>query len=146
MLKLYGAGKNRAYVDQLRRMAESDARIEFCGVYAAGQVGQILAGVDVMVIPSLWYETYSLILHESLACGVPVVASDIGVLAQTIEHNVNGFLCKMGDIAGLHALLQQIVDDPALCAGVKRRLRARPLRTIFQEASDYAQIYDKILN
>src|SRR5690348_18120803 len=59
-------------------MVGASKNIEFCGVYSEDKTGETLSGVDVLVIPSLCYDSYSMILYEALACNVPVVATELG--------------------------------------------------------------------
>jgi glycosyltransferase involved in cell wall biosynthesis len=49
------------YAKELRRLAGDDARIAFCGAYAPNQAGAVLAQLDVLVVPSIWYENTPLV-------------------------------------------------------------------------------------
>lgn len=144
-LKIYGSGTDKSYVERLMAMAGEDQRIEFCGVYSEDQVGEILAQTDVIVTPSLWYETYCLILHEALACNVPVVASDVGVMAEQIKHSVNGFLFPAGDADQLRGVLQHIADDPRILNRLRQNINSMTAPTVEQEAYAYDRIYAGIM-
>src|SRR6266481_4615023 len=110
------------YIDNLMAMVGGNNNIEFCGLYSEDKTGEILNSVDVVIIPSLCYDSYSMILHEALACDVPVVATELGGLAEKIQDGVNGFLFKMGDQKQLRSVLQKIVDEPALLNSLKRNI------------------------
>ena len=141
LLKIYGSGPDQLYVDNLVRMAGGNASIEFCGLYSEDKTGEILSNVDVVVIPSLCYESYSMTLHEAMACDVPVVAADSGAMAEKIKDGVNGFLFRMGDSEHLRAVLQKIVDGPAVLNPLKRNIDLMVIPAVEQEAYTYARAY-----
>jgi glycosyltransferase involved in cell wall biosynthesis len=142
-LKIYGSG-DEPYLSHLKEIAKDDRRILFCGVYSQDQLGDILRSTDVVIAPSLWYETYCLVLHEALACKVPVIASDVGAMADRIEDRVNGFLFRMGDPQHLREVLQQIVDNPSILNGLKRNINLMVIPSIEEEAYTYERICEQI--
>lgn len=99
------------YVSQLQRLA-THAGIRFMGTVSRTALWPALGMLDVLVVPTLWYETYSLIVQEAFAAGVPVVASRIGVLPDIVQDGVNGRLFSPGDIGDLHATLLDLVERP----------------------------------
>ena len=141
LLKIYGSGPDKAYVDNVMAMAGGNENIDFCGLYSEDQTGEILSNVDVVIIPSLCYESYSMILHEAMACNVPVVATELGGLAEKIQDGVNGFLFKMGDLKHLEAVLQKIVDEPALLNPLKRNIANMVIQGVEEEAYSYVKAY-----
>jgi len=98
--------------------------IRFHGRYEPDAVPGILAGLDALVVPSVWYESFSLVVREGFLAGVPVVASGHGAMAEAIEHGVNGLLFRPGDADDLAAQLRRLMDDPALW----ERLATHPQR------------------
>ena len=70
----------------------------------------------VLVLPSLWYENTPFVVLESFAARTPVVATDVGGLAEIVQDGVNGELFRRGDAADLARCLQGLVDDPTLLA------------------------------
>jgi len=144
-LKICGSGVDQSYIRTLQELADGDIRIDFCGVFSEVQVGEILSGVDVVVIPSLCYESYSMMLHEALACNVPVVASDIGGMMEKIEDGVNGFTFCAGSADHLKEVLEGLLRDPEKLNTVKDNLRTFVLPTIEQEAHVYEREYKRVL-
>jgi glycosyltransferase involved in cell wall biosynthesis len=72
-------------------------------------VATIMAAADLLVMPSVGFETQGLALSESMACGTPAVAYDIGALASSLE----GFpdhLVPLGDEAGLAQAMDRLVN------------------------------------
>ncbi|MBU3093651.1 glycosyltransferase [Clostridium sp. CF011] len=78
-LYLYGADYN-TFV--------SDERIHNCGKYAVNELGKIFANLDVVVMPSIWWETFGFVEAEALSYGVPVVVSNMvgaGILVEKFD-------------------------------------------------------------
>ncbi|MCK5944479.1 MAG: glycosyltransferase, partial [Planctomycetes bacterium] len=63
------------YIARVRQRAEGDDRIRFAGAYGAEQTSQVFADMDVLVVPSTWYENTPFVVLEAFAAGVPVIAS-----------------------------------------------------------------------
>jgi glycosyltransferase involved in cell wall biosynthesis len=142
VLRLYGAGSDEQYVNSLYQMSANDRRIEFCGVFQPPQVGEVLSRLDALVVPSTCYENYPLVLHEALACHTPVIASNIGGMAEKIVDGVNGLTFPVGDKAGLKQDISKILSDPGLLNGIKANLKDFFPNTIEQEACAYQEMYE----
>ena len=139
-LKVYGSGGDPLYVKELKSI--TDSRISFEGVYDERDVGRVFSGIDVSIVPSIWYENYPLVLHESLASRVPVVTTDIGGMAEKIEDGVNGYTFPVGDAEALAEIIEKIVGDPTLLNALKENLHNYLLPTVEQEAWRYSEIYE----
>lgn len=70
------------------------------------------ASADVFVLPSIMAtECYPLTILESMACGTPIVASEIGGIPDSVENYKNGFLCKPNDENDLAQKIIQLLTD-----------------------------------
>lgn len=78
-----------------------------------------------LVVPAIWYETFALVVVEAMACGLPVIASRIGVLTDLIEDGVNGLLFEPGNAEELAARLRWIDEHPEAAAAMGRMARER---------------------
>jgi len=126
-VELWIAGDESAdpgYIHRLKAAAPANAR--FLGKLSRPQVWATLAQVDALLVPSLWYETFSLVAHEAHAAGVPVIASDLGALAEVVHQGSDGLLVPAGDVSSWHTALQRLVDDSGLLPQL-RGARLRPL-------------------
>ncbi len=85
------------YVAELRTLARHPG-IRFAGRLDRPAVWETMAAADAVVVPSLWYETFSMLTHEAFAMGVPVLASDHGVMADAVTDGVDGLLVSPGDV------------------------------------------------
>ena len=99
------------YVAELRRLATHPG-IRFMGPVERAALWPALGELDVLVAPTLWYETYALIVHEAFAAGLPVVASRIGVLPDVVREGVDGHLFPPGDAEALSAILRRLMEQP----------------------------------
>lgn len=131
-----------AYVAGLR--AQGAPGVRFLGRLTREQVWQTLAQVDVVVVPSLWYETFSFIVSEAFAAGVPVVASRLGPLAERVHDGVDGLLVPPGDAAAWRAALQRLVDEPDLLARLQANVR--PPMTLDEHADRIEALYVQLVD
>ena len=146
ILNIYGSGADQDYVSALVAMAEGDSRIRFCGVFPGEKVGEIFAGTDVVIVPSIWYENTPLVLREALACNVPVICSDAGGMTENINIGVNSFVFRTGDSQHLEQLLQTVTDNPEILAPMKTTLSQSTFPTVEQEAYAYDRLYGRVIN
>lgn len=91
------------YAAQLRADAEATAGVHWRGALSAEAVPDLLAGHDVLVLPSLWPENSPLIVREATAAGLPVVASAEGGVAELAPH---ARLVAAGDVQALSEALR----------------------------------------
>jgi glycosyltransferase involved in cell wall biosynthesis len=110
------------YLARVKQLADGDARIRFRGAYDYGDLETVLAGVDLVVVPSIWYENAPLTVTSSHAAGIPVIASDIGGMAEMVIDGVNGLTFPIGDADALAERLRRVADDPGLLAEFRRAI------------------------
>ncbi|RRR76142.1 MAG: glycosyltransferase [Candidatus Viridilinea halotolerans] len=113
------------------------------GTFAGAEVWDVLADLDVVVIPSRWVENSPNSILEAQAVGVAVVGSNLGGIAELIEHEKNGLLFQVDDAEDLAKNLQRLLDEPELLP----RLRTNPLpfRSHGAVMDDLEQIYHSTL-
>ncbi len=133
-VSLYGerAAAWSAYADQL----EADAvglPIRFCGTYTHDQLNAILTQHDVLVVPSLCEETFSLVTREALQAGLPVIATRRGALPEVIQDGVNGLLFEPENAGDLRRCLERLQTDTRL------REQLTPAATPMRDPQVYAQ-------
>jgi glycosyltransferase involved in cell wall biosynthesis len=88
------------YAARLRRIAANDPRIRFCGAFPNEKISDIFSTLDVLVVPSIWYENTPLVIYSAQACRCPVIASNLGVCGGGV-HEENGLLFEPGNPADL---------------------------------------------
>ena len=110
-----------------------DGRARFHGAIPHDRMAEVMGTIDVLVVPSIWPETSPIVIREALASGVPVVASRIGGIPETVEDGVNGLLFAPGNAGDLHRALARLVDERNLLDCLRRGIR--PPRTIDEDVS-----------
>jgi glycosyltransferase involved in cell wall biosynthesis len=101
-------GVDPGYVSSLRAAAGPGVR--FHGALSHARVWEMLGQVDAIAVPSLWYEAFSLIVHEAFAAGRPVVASTLGALAEVVRDGVDGLSAAPGDVDAWEDALRRMCD------------------------------------
>jgi glycosyltransferase involved in cell wall biosynthesis len=130
------------YAAELRQAA-AHAGIQFMGLASRAEIWAALAELDALVAPTLWYETYSLVVHEAFAAGVPVIASRIGVMPEVIRDGVDGLLFPPGDVTALASLLRELIRRPEQLEALRRAVR--PPLTIAEHAAAVQTIYAEVV-
>jgi glycosyltransferase involved in cell wall biosynthesis len=137
-LVLRGPAPLPRYAARLRRLA--DARTRFGPPVAHGEVASFFAGIDLLVVPSRLHETFSFVVREAFASGVPVLAADVGALAEAVTPGANGDLFRAGSARDLRAKLRPLLEQP----GALAELRSfPPLQTLDAHASSLAALYPR---
>ncbi|HSH02907.1 MAG TPA: glycosyltransferase family 4 protein [Anaerolineae bacterium] len=129
------------YAQQLQTSAHKNTR--FLGRLTRDQIWHMLAQIDLIVVPSVWYETFCFVISEAFAAGVPVIASDIGVLAERVHHGIDGFLFPPGDSTALSQQINQIQQNPAQLAHLQASIT--PVTTLEQHATAIENLYQQLL-
>jgi len=142
--ELWIAGDESAdpdYVSRLRMLAGPDVR--FLGKLPREKVWDTLRQVDVVVLPSLWYETFSFIVSEAFAAGVPVVASKIGPLAERVSDGVNGLLVPPNQPQALAKSLRRVLQEPELLGQLQAGIG--PVYTFEEHVTELEAVYRQAL-
>ena len=95
-----------AYAASLRRMAGADERIVFGGELTPMNRAEVLAGLDALVVPSLWFETGPLVVLEAFGAGIPVIGTRRGGIAELVADGVSGILVDGGTPEAWAAVLE----------------------------------------
>jgi len=143
-LKIYGGYFGELeYYSRLAGKAEKDKRIEFCGSYDFNSISQVLDGIDVVVVPSLWYENAPLVIGAAQAFGIPVVATKLGGMKEMVVDGVNGFTFRLGDTDDLADKIRLISVDPSILTLLSRNTLPPP--RIESEAFVLEKLYSDLL-
>ena len=110
-------------------------------------LANLYAACDVSVAPSK-ADNLPLTVLQSMACGTPCVAFDIGGMGDAIEHRVNGYLAQPFDLRdfaeGIHFVLSEAVRYEALSAECLKKIHAG--FTSRHEAEQYLKLFDELLS
>ncbi|KZR84308.1 GDP-mannose-dependent alpha-mannosyltransferase [Synechococcus sp. MIT S9509] len=141
---LYGnPADDPEYWQSLQRQADALPQVRFGGVFASEQVFEVLASLDVLVVPSLWRENSPLIVEQAKASGLPLLLSDVDGMADRVVSGVNAMLFPPGDSRRLAADLIQCVRDQGVLAAFVNR--GGVPRTIADYGDQLEQIYARVI-
>jgi glycosyltransferase involved in cell wall biosynthesis len=104
------------------------------------ELAEFYRGARVVVVPSLWAETFGIVAAEAMSHGVPVVASRIGALQETVRDGQTGLLAAPGDVDDLAEKIERIWNDGDLA----RRLGGNARRLVESEYSRQAH-FDRLV-
>jgi sugar transferase (PEP-CTERM/EpsH1 system associated) len=107
-LAIVGAGPLREEVQQILRDADMEDRLWMPGV--RGDVAEVLRSLDCFVLPSL-SEGTSCTLQEAMACGIPLLATDVGGNRQVLADGALGVLVPSESVPHMKDALEQIWKD-----------------------------------
>jgi len=98
---------------------------------------ELLAVTDLLVLPSE-YEGMPMVVVESLATGIPVVATDVGNNREVLERTGGGIIVHIGDVGGMRRAVRKLLAEPpdpaALRAAVERAFQLGPMAEAYYRA------------
>jgi glycosyltransferase involved in cell wall biosynthesis len=97
------------------------SHVEVLGHRDGRQLLEIVRGARAVVVPSEWYEPFSLVILEAMAAARPVIASRIAGPAEIITHDADGLLVPPGNVEELAAAFRSLWRDPARAIEMGRR-------------------------
>lgn len=130
----------QGYEERLRAQAAPlGDSVTFHGRYEAKEMPGILASLDALIVPSLWFEAFCLTLREAYLARVPVIVSDLGAMREGAVDGETALLFRPGSAEDLAAKMTIVRQD----AGLRRRLAESPkrVRTVEENAAELFDLY-----
>lgn len=118
------------YKQQLRENGCANL-VKFWGKLDNTQVGSAYAKTDVLVLPSIWRENQPVSITEAMACGIPVIASNMGGIPELVQDGVTGFIFEAGNPADLAEKMDRLIADPVLVKNLGRNGQERIRKNSF---------------
>jgi len=84
-------------IEELRAPLIKQGVVQWVGPYQPHELRSRMAGVDWVVVPSIWWENSPMVIQEAKVCGRPLLVSSIGGMAEKIQHNVDGMTISAGN-------------------------------------------------
>jgi glycosyltransferase involved in cell wall biosynthesis len=109
-----------AMQEKVPALARCGIEFVFRGVYSRSQLAERMRSVDWVLVPSIWGETFALVLSEAWMFGRVPIVSNVGAMADRVHHNVDGLQFPVGDASALAATVCEAAGNREL----HRRLRA----------------------
>lgn len=98
--------------------------LEYLGYRSAEEVHGLLKEASVLIFPSEWYETFGRVAAEAFATATPVIAADIGAVAELVEHGRTGLRFRPGDPEDLAAQVGWFLSHPEEHSRLRSEARA----------------------
>lgn len=118
--------------------------VTMIGRYRPEELPALMAAIDWVVVPSIWWENSPLVIQEAFAHGRPVICSDIGGMAEKVTAGVNGLHFRAGDAASLADVITTAVTTPGLWEELQAGIpEVHPLD---EHVDKLAQLYDRLLS
>ncbi|UCD84958.1 MAG: glycosyltransferase, partial [Deltaproteobacteria bacterium] len=141
-LRIYGSPEvDPKYFSRIEKLVKSP-RIRFLGGFDNKDVAKILSEIDVIIVPSIWWENSPLTIHEAFMAKIPVITSNIGGMAELVQDGVNGYLFKVGESEDLGDKIKSIIDKPERITEFKNGIT--PVKSIEENAAELEAIYKSI--
>jgi len=122
-----------------------DLPVENLPAFPPEELDQVLAGADVLVVPSVVHESYSTLTREAISHGVPVVCSSCLGPEEVVEDGLNGLVVPPADPVSLADALRGLVEDPELLPRLREGCRSIELPTVEDHVDQLVKIYDDLL-
>jgi glycosyltransferase involved in cell wall biosynthesis len=138
-------GQKSSYKQQLdaRLSPQAAERVHFVGSVSLEELIKLYSQADLLVLPSIWRESYGLPVAESMASGVPVLASDCGGVPELIDAGVTGLLVPRLSVDALTNSMRDLLSDSSRLRvmGQASRARAERLLTWDRSAMRLERVY-----
>lgn len=144
-LRLYGGETDyAAYPDRSRFLAQvrRSPHIRLMGSYDNREVGSILSEVDVVVVPSIWYENSPFVIREAFLARRPVITADLGGMRELVGDEITGLLFRPRDVEDLKTKIQKFLADPTLACRLAQNIPV--VKSIAEDAQEMEDRYQAL--
>ncbi len=127
------------YTAELKAQAADDPRIEFKGAYQRDELPEVFAGLDALVVPSLWRENSPNVILEAFGYQTPVIGTNFGGISELVDHGHNGLLFERGNAESLAEQIGRLLKEPGLLDQLQAGIP--PVRSVTEEIDELEVIY-----
>lgn len=139
-LLIVGGNKNPAVEAEVRNYFRGlEDRVIFTGMLRGSALARAYAAADIFLHCSIT-ETFGLVVLESMASGVPVIARDEGGPSETVKHGISGFLVPPHELDTFVARTHQLALDTTLRQAMIRHAREQALDTTWDKINNQVAV------
>ena len=134
---------------EVEHAARTNNRVHYLGRLSMSEIYRQMSMSQVLLVPSLWYEGFPMVIVEAFSNGLPVIASNLGSLAEVIQDQVTGDHFIPNDAEDFCAVLKRYFQLPACRRQEMSRDAELEYKRFFTPANNYeilSKIYKKIKN
>lgn len=146
-LEIIGAGPERERLERMALEGNNGAQITFVGQLPFEEVQSRLSRAQLLLLPSLCFEGFPMVIREAFALGVPVAGSRLGSIPCIVGEGETGVLFEPGDAADLLAKVRTLWGEKDAMARMGRAAREE-FESHYTEETNYRQlmaIYDNAI-
>ncbi len=146
-LRIHGGEASYApYPDEkcFRAQLANSPHIRCMGRYEQQDLSRILAEVDVVIVPSIWYENAPLVIREAFLARRPVITADFGGMREWVRDGVNGLLFQPRNVDDLRQKINRFITEPDLVTQLSQAFPA--VRSISEDATLLGKHYQRLLH
>jgi glycosyltransferase involved in cell wall biosynthesis len=129
--------------DFLERLEKVGHNVRYHGPYDNRRVDALMRGVDIVLVPSIWWENSPVVIQEALRNRRPILCSNIGGMAEKVRDGKDGFHFPVGSAIELAALLRNLAGDREKLARVSREMRESDPPE--QSVTRHVELYERLL-
>jgi GT2 family glycosyltransferase/glycosyltransferase involved in cell wall biosynthesis len=119
------------------------AAVRLAGSFPEAEKAAVFGGLDILLVPSLGLESFGLAAREAMACGVPVLASRLGALAEVHAGRDCGALFTPGSAEELRGWIERLTAEPRIVDRWRRNLP--PVQGLAAHAEEIEAVYRQVL-
>lgn len=146
---LYGKALEATEQQVLNILAPAIARKRafMLGIVPPVEIDAYYAASDIFVLPSMFQETFGLVLLEAFSAGLPVIAFRSGGIPELVEHRTNGIIIAQGDEDALYRSMRELMLDQDLRQRLGAAAESVPARFPWENTVDRLEaVYHGVLN
>jgi glycosyltransferase involved in cell wall biosynthesis len=125
------AGDGPAFLEM---KAKAPRNVEFVGKLGSAELNEFYERSRMLVVPSIWFEQFPMVVLEAMGRALPVIGSRIGGLPEIIEEGLTGSLFEPGNPEDLARQVRRLWEDPRLCRRMGIAGRQKAVREYTEDA------------
>ncbi len=131
------------YIEGLKQRSARFQAIQWRGRYSSSQLPEVLDSFDVLTVCSRWYENNPSVILEAFNYGLPVIATKLGGMAELVQHEVNGLVFELNDVADLRNQIDRLNNDRSLFQRLQEGIPT--IKTADQEVTEIFGCYQRLI-
>lgn len=133
------------YPGFIKRLVKArNKNIKLMGGVDNKDIAKVFSEIDILVVPSIWYENAPLVILESFMMNTPVIASNIGGIPELVHTGRNGLLFEPRDPIDLYEKMMAFVNNPILIEEFRKNIN--PPKDVKENARELEKLYNDLLN
>ncbi len=142
-LDIWGIQTPGAYLDQLEAKSRPFPDVRWRGGFHGDELAQVFNTLDVVVIPSRWYENCPTVILEAYRMQTPVIATRLGGMIELVGQDKGGLSFELNNSHDLAAQIRRLLDDPQLLPLLKQNIPY--VKTGTEEIAEIVRQYQKLV-